>query len=48
MAARGDCRRPDQPEDLAQLEETIDVLSDPVAIANIREADGAIGGIPAP
>ena len=29
------------PEDLAQLEETIDVLSDPVALADIREADEA-------
>jgi antitoxin YefM len=29
------------PEDLAQLEETIDVLSDPAAIADIREADEA-------
>jgi antitoxin YefM len=27
------------PEDLAQLEETIDVLSDPQALADIREAD---------
>jgi antitoxin YefM len=26
------------PEDLAQLEETLDVLSDPVALADIREA----------
>lgn len=29
------------PEDLAQLEETIDVLSDPAALADIREADRA-------
>ena len=29
------------PEDLAQLEETIDVLSDPQALADIREADAA-------
>jgi antitoxin YefM len=29
------------PEDLAQLEETIDVLSDPDALADIREADQA-------
>ena len=29
------------PEDLAQLEETIDVLSDPGALADIREADEA-------
>jgi antitoxin YefM len=29
------------PEDLAQLEETIDVLSDPEALAYIREADTA-------
>ena len=29
------------PEDLAQLEETIDVLSDPDALADIREADEA-------
>jgi prevent-host-death family protein len=29
------------PEDLAQLEETIDVLSDAAALANIREADAA-------
>ncbi len=29
------------PEDLAQLEETIDVLSDPEALAGIREADQA-------
>ncbi len=29
------------PEDLAQLEETISVLSDPDALADIREADAA-------
>lgn len=29
------------PEDLAQLEETLDVLSDPQALADIREADEA-------
>jgi antitoxin YefM len=29
------------PEDLAQLEETIDVLSDAEALADIREADEA-------
>lgn len=29
------------PEDLAQLQETIDVLSDPTALADIREADAA-------
>jgi len=29
------------PEDLAQLEETIDVLSDPAALADIREAGEA-------
>ena len=29
------------PEDLAQLEETIDVLGDPGALAEIREADAA-------
>lgn len=28
-------------EDLAQLEETISVLSDPAALADIREADAA-------
>lgn len=28
-------------DDLAQLEETIDVLSDPDALADIREADAA-------
>jgi antitoxin YefM len=31
------------PEDLAQMEETIDVLSDPQALADIREADQAYG-----
>jgi len=29
------------PEDLAQLEETISVLNDPDALADIREADAA-------
>ncbi|MDQ1753169.1 MAG: antitoxin YefM [Pseudonocardiales bacterium] len=29
------------PEDLEQLEETISVLSDPTALADIREADAA-------
>lgn len=29
------------PEDLAALEETLDVLSDPEAMADIREADAA-------
>ncbi len=29
------------PEDLAQLEETLDVLADPEALADIREADTA-------
>ena len=29
------------PDDLAQLEETISVLSDPEALADIREADAA-------
>jgi len=29
------------PEDLAQLEETLDVLSDPEVLADIREADAA-------
>ena len=29
------------PEDLAQLEEMIDVLSDAAALADIREADAA-------
>ena len=28
-------------QDLAQMEETIDVLSDPAALADIREADAA-------
>ena len=32
------------PEDLAQLEETIDVLGDPAALADIREADKAYAG----
>ena len=32
------------PEDLAQLEETLDVLSDPGALADIREADAAYAG----
>ena len=32
------------PEDLAQLEETLDVLSDPEALADIREADAAYAG----
>ena len=27
------------PDDLAELEETLDVLSDPEALADIREAD---------
>lgn len=27
------------PDDLAELEETLDVLSDPKALADIREAD---------
>lgn len=31
------------PEDLAQMEETIDVLRDPQALADIREADQAYG-----
>lgn len=31
------------PDDLAALEETIDVLSDPEAMADIREADAASG-----
>jgi antitoxin YefM len=41
------------PDDLAQLEETIDVLSDPAALADIREADEArargdvVGGVEA-
>lgn len=29
------------PEDLAQLEETVSVLNDPQALADIREADAA-------
>jgi antitoxin YefM len=29
------------PDDLAQLEETIEVLGDPLALADIREADAA-------
>ena len=29
------------PEDLAQIEETLEVLSDPDALADIREADAA-------
>ncbi len=29
------------PEDLAELEETLSVLSDPAALADIREADAA-------
>lgn len=29
------------PEDLAQLEETVSVLNDPEALADIREADAA-------
>ncbi len=29
------------PEDLAELEETLDVLSDPEALADIREANAA-------
>lgn len=29
------------PEDLAELEETLDVLSDPDALADVREADAA-------
>jgi hypothetical protein len=33
--------RSHQPEDLAQLEETLSVLSDPEALADIREADAA-------
>jgi len=32
------------PADLAELEETLDVLSDPEALADIREADAAYGG----
>lgn len=30
------------PEDLSALEETLDVLSDPEAMADIREADAAL------
>ena len=29
------------PEDLAEMQETIDVLSDPLALADIREADAS-------
>ena len=29
------------PEDLAQLQETIDVLSDPLTLADIRQADAS-------
>jgi prevent-host-death family protein len=29
------------PDDLAQLEETLDILSDPEALSDIREADAA-------
>ena len=32
------------PADLAELEETLDVLSDPGALADIREADAAYAG----
>ena len=32
---------PISPADLAELEETLDVLSDPDALADIREADAA-------
>jgi prevent-host-death family protein len=32
------------PADLAELEETLDVLSNPEALADIREADGAYAG----
>ena len=32
------------PDDLAQLEETLEVLSDPEALADIREADAAYAG----
>lgn len=41
------------PEDLAELEETLSVLSDPEALADIREADAAyargdvVGGVEA-
>lgn len=31
------------PDDLAQLEETLDILGDPEALADIREADAAYG-----
>ena len=31
------------PDDLAELEETIDVLHDPAALSDIREADAAYG-----
>jgi prevent-host-death family protein len=31
------------PDDLAQLEETLDILGDPAALADIREADAAHG-----
>lgn len=31
------------PDDLAQLEETLSVLNDPEALADIREADAAYG-----
>ena len=31
------------PEDLAQMQEAIDILSDPQALADIREADAAYG-----
>ncbi len=29
------------PEDLAEMQETIDVLSDPLALADVREADAS-------
>lgn len=32
------------PDDLAELEETLDVLGDPEALADIREADAAYAG----
>ena len=32
------------PDDLAQLEETLEILSDPQALADIREADAAYRG----
>lgn len=32
------------PDDLAELEETLSVLSDPEALADIREADDAYAG----